>query len=56
MVLPGIFETRSYSCHLNRDIPAILRDSGFQVEKLTESYIPGWKPASFNFWGTAKTS
>lgn len=40
-------------CHLNRDIPAFLRDSGFQAVEMSSMYIPGWKPASFNYWGTA---
>jgi ubiquinone/menaquinone biosynthesis C-methylase UbiE len=40
-------------CHLNRDIPAILEDGGFRPEDLETMYIPGWRPASFNYWGRA---
>lgn len=40
-------------CHLNRDIPLLIRGNGFKIEHLDTMYIPGWKPASFNFWGTA---
>lgn len=40
-------------CHLNRDIPALLHDGGFQTTEISAMYIPGWKPASFNYWGTA---
>lgn len=40
-------------CHLNRDIPALLRDGGFQAVEMSSMYIPGWRPASFNYWGTA---
>ncbi len=41
-------------CHLNRDIPALLRAGGFSIQQLDAMYIPGWKPASFNYWGRAK--
>jgi ubiquinone/menaquinone biosynthesis C-methylase UbiE len=41
-------------CNLTRDIPALLAAGGFRAEQLEERYIPGWKPASYNFWGTAK--
>jgi ubiquinone/menaquinone biosynthesis C-methylase UbiE len=40
-------------CHLDRDIPALLRDGGFRLVESDSMYIPGWKPASFNFWGRA---
>ena len=42
--------------HLNRDIPEIFNYNGFQINDLKTMYLPGWKPASFNFWGTAKFS
>lgn len=40
-------------CHLNRPIPALLEQSGFCSNDLQAMYIPGWKPACFNYWGTA---
>ncbi len=40
-------------CHLNRPIPALLVEGGFRIEKMEAGYVPGWKPASFNYWGTA---
>ncbi len=40
-------------CHLNRPIPSLLEQGGFRVTTLETIYLPGWKPASFNFWGTA---
>lgn len=40
-------------CNLNRDIPALLADGGFGIEKLETMYLPGWRPASFNYWGSA---
>lgn len=41
-------------CHLNRDIPALIVQSGFRMEVLHMKYLPGWRPATFNFWGSAK--
>lgn len=41
-------------CNLNRDIPALIKGNGFDINELQTMYIPGWKPASFNYWGIAK--
>jgi len=43
-------------CHLNRDVPDLIRRGGFEVTELETMYIPGWRPASFNYWGTAVPS
>jgi len=40
-------------CNLNRPIPALIEQAGFKIQDLETMYIPGWKPASFNYWGTA---
>jgi len=40
-------------CHLNRDIPAILAEVGFTTPDLATMYLPGWKPATYNFLGAA---
>lgn len=40
-------------CHLNRDIPQLLRRGGFRPQGLETMYIPGWRPACFNYWGAA---
>lgn len=40
-------------CHLNRRIPLLLEQSGFSLQEMEASYIMGWKPASFNYRGTA---
>lgn len=40
-------------CHLNREIPRLLEAGGFLVEELQTRYNPGWRPASFNYWGAA---
>lgn len=40
-------------CNLNRPIPAYLEESGFNSNDMQTMYVPGWKPACFNYWGTA---
>lgn len=40
-------------CRLNRDIPARIREGGFEIADLETMYLPGWRPASFNYWGSA---
>ena len=40
-------------CHLNRDIPGLIRRGGFEITRMDTIYIPGWRPASFNYWGAA---
>lgn len=41
-------------CNLNRAIPSLLESGGFRSQDLQTMYIPGWKPACFNYWGTAQ--
>jgi ubiquinone/menaquinone biosynthesis C-methylase UbiE len=41
-------------CNLNRPIPRLLEDSGFKSKDMQSMYIPGWKPACFNYWGSAR--
>jgi ubiquinone/menaquinone biosynthesis C-methylase UbiE len=40
-------------CHLNRDIPGLLQQGGFAIESMDTMYLPGWRPATFNYWGVA---
>ena len=40
-------------CHLHRDIPGLIRRGGFEITRMDTMYIPGWRPASFNYWGAA---
>jgi len=40
-------------CHLNRAIPDLIVEGGFRITRLETMYIPGWRPASFNYWGAA---
>lgn len=43
-------------CHLDRPIPHLLESSGFHSDDIQTMYIPGWRPACFNYWGTAKAT
>ncbi len=40
-------------CHLNRDIPGLLRDAGFHSADMQTMYLPGPRPLTYNYWGTA---
>jgi len=40
-------------CHLNRDIPALLLGAGFHSSDLQTVYLPGPRPLTYNYWGTA---
>lgn len=44
----------SGGCHLGRDIPGLLASGGFALTDVGEGYIPGWKPACYNWWGVAR--
>lgn len=51
--LDPIWRRLGGGCHLNRDIPGLIRNGGFEIEGMETMYLPGWRPASFNYWGTA---
>ena len=44
-------------CHLNRDMPSLLRHAGFALQELETMYLPGTpKFAGFEYWGVATKS
>ena len=43
-------------CHLNRDIPKLLIEAGFEPKDMQTMYLPGPRPLTFNYWGTATVS
>jgi ubiquinone/menaquinone biosynthesis C-methylase UbiE len=43
-------------CHLDRDVPALLREAGFQSPDLKTAYLSGPRFLTYNYWGTAVTS
>lgn len=40
-------------CQLNRDIPGLLREAGFQLPSLQTMYLPGLRVANYHYWGVA---
>jgi len=53
--LDGPWSSIAGGCHLNRDIPALLREGGFDVAELDTMYLPGTpRFAGFNYWGAAR--
>ena len=51
--LNPIWKRLGGGCNLNRAIPVLIEAGGFRIKSLDTMYIPGWRPASFNYWGTA---
>lgn len=41
-------------CHLNRDIPALLKAAGLRSTDMQTMYLPGPRPLTYNYWGTAE--
>jgi ubiquinone/menaquinone biosynthesis C-methylase UbiE len=48
-----IWQRFAGGCHLNRSIPSLIEAGGFRITQMDTMYLPGWRPASFNYWGTA---
>ena len=40
-------------CRLNRRIPDLIEAGGFTLSGVETMYIPGWRPACYNYWGAA---
>ena len=40
-------------CHLDRDVPALLSEAGFQSPDLQTAYLSGPRFLTYNYWGTA---
>lgn len=44
-------------CHLTRNIPEIIADAGYRIDKLDEMYLPSTpRFAGYNYWGTARAA
>jgi ubiquinone/menaquinone biosynthesis C-methylase UbiE len=41
-------------CHLNRKIDEIIRQAGFRISELTTSYVPGPRPMTYTYQGSAQ--
>ena len=51
--LTPIWKRIGGGCHLNRDIPKLLEQGGFAIDRLETMYLPGPRPMTFNYWGAA---
>lgn len=52
--LNSVWGKLSGGCNLNRPIADLLKSAGFRTPDLQTMYIPGWRPACFNYWGSAE--
>lgn len=41
-------------CHLNRDIPALIRAGGFAIQDMEAHYQKGWRPMNYVYRGWAR--
>ena len=51
----GLWGAVGGGCNLNRRIPAMLRNAGFEFDDLAARYLPGTpRFAGYNYWGSAR--
>jgi ubiquinone/menaquinone biosynthesis C-methylase UbiE len=49
-----LFQWAFEGCHVTRDIPALIREGGFRVERMETGYLARFpKSGSYCFWGVA---
>lgn len=51
--LTPVWRRLAGGCHLNRPISDLIEASGFVLRNDECAYLPGPKPLTFNYWGTA---
>ena len=51
--LTPVWSKLAGGCHLDRDIPGLLREAGFRSADLQQMYLPGPRVLAYNYWGTA---
>jgi ubiquinone/menaquinone biosynthesis C-methylase UbiE len=50
-----LFQWAFEGCHVTRDIPALIREGGFRVERMETGYLARFpKSGSYCFWGVAR--
>jgi ubiquinone/menaquinone biosynthesis C-methylase UbiE len=52
--LTPAWKSISGGCHLNRPIQAMIEAAGFRVDRLETGYMPGLKPMTFMYEGSAR--
>jgi ubiquinone/menaquinone biosynthesis C-methylase UbiE len=51
--LTPIWSKLGGGCQLNRDIPRLLSEAGLHSADMQSMYLPGPRPLTYNYWGTA---
>jgi len=54
--LNPLWKSISGGCNLNRNIPALLENAGFNTDDMAEGYEEGWKATSYHYSGCALKS
>src|SRR6266851_1122041 len=50
-----LFQWAFEGCHVTRDIPALIKEGGFRVERTETGYLARFpKSGSYSFWGVAR--
>src|SRR5258707_10081122 len=50
-----LFQWAFEGCHVTRDIPALIKEGGFRVERMETGYLARFpKSGSYSFWGVAR--
>ena len=52
--LTPVWRSISGGCHLNRPIQAMIEAAGFRVDRIETGYMPGLKPMTFMYEGSAR--
>jgi len=40
-------------CNINRNVPKLLEDAGLRLGEIETMYLPGPRPLTYNYWGSA---
>lgn len=52
--LTPLWKPMAGGCHLDRDIAALIKAGGFDIKDLSKEYLPGPRPMSYVYSGSAK--
>lgn len=51
--LNGAWGRIAGGCNINRDVPGLLEKAGFHIDEIDTMYLPGPRPLTHNYWGSA---
>ncbi len=52
--LTPVWKLATGGCHLNRKVDELIAEAGFQIEELATSYLPGPRPMTYTYQGSAR--